>query len=132
MKLLRLLKRRQKTPTALPAELVQAINDVGIVYRGFVEGEDGERQARPLTMSFLGSRPMFLDNQDAFARLLRRHWPDMPEHHIERAYQLLVSRMVKQREGRQALPRLSDIGRPTQARRRRGWMDAAREVPRWQ
>lgn len=131
MKLMRLLKHRQCKPTALPAELVQAINDVGIVYRGFVEDEDGERQRRPLTMSFLGSRPMFLDNQEAFTRLLRRHWPDMPDHHIERAYQLLVSRIVKQQEGRQELPTLDDVGRAAQKKRRRSWMSATREKPEW-
>lgn len=91
---------------------------MGIVYRSFVEDEDGIQTPRPMTMSFLGSRPMYLDDSEAVAKLLRSHWPDLTNQQVSRALSMIGNRVATLRNDRQGRSDLLKTGR----RRRKGWM----------
>lgn len=110
-------KRRHRR-VSVPAELVQAIQDMGIVYRSFVEDEDGIQTPRPMTMTFLGSRPMYLDDSEAVAKLLRSHWPDLTNQQVSRVLSMIGNRVATLRNDRQGRSDLLKTGR----RRRKGWM----------
>ncbi|WP_282041890.1 hypothetical protein [Halomonas alimentaria] len=128
MKWLKLGRRRKPRRSALPVELVSAIEDVGVVYRSFVEDEYGEQMPRPLATSFLGSRPIYLDDPEAVAKLLRAHWPELTDQQVKRAFSLLSSRVAKLRGDRQ--DRI-DILR-TGGRRRGGWMRETEAMTPWE
>lgn len=112
----------------MPAELVQAIQDVGIVYRSFVEDEDGFQMPRPLTMGFLGSRPMYLDDYEAVTKLLRSHWPDLTDRQVSRALSMLGNRIATLRNDRQDHDDVLKSGK----RRHRGWMRDKENLLPWE
>ncbi|MCL7939161.1 hypothetical protein M8009_02420 [Halomonas sp. ATCH28] len=121
-------RKRRRRIAAVPAELVQAIQDVGIVYRSFVEDEDGIQTPRPMTMSFLGSRPMYLDDPQAVAKLLRSHWPELTDRQVSRALAMIGNRVATLRNERQDRVDLLKTGR----RRRKGWMRDTENLMPWE
>lgn len=104
--------RRRRQDTELPAELVAAIENVGCVFRSFREDQGMNRVPRPLAMGFLGMRPIYLDDHDAVARLLRLKYPALTDEQVSRAQSLIDRRVSVMR--RDSL----EIGE----RRRKSWV----------
>nr|WP_163500826.1 hypothetical protein [Halomonas socia] len=113
---------------SLAPDLVQAIDDVGVVHRSFVEDEHGEKMARPMAMNFLGSKPMYLDDPAAVTKRLKAHWPELTSQQIARAMSMLGNRAARQREDRQTRIDLLKSGR----RRRQGWMRDTESLMPWE
>jgi len=121
-------KRRKPTTKALPPELVVAIENVGCVFRSFVQDEQGDRFPRPLCLNFLGSRPVYLDDQEAVTRLLKSKYPELDDEQIRRALTLFDQRirlLARDHLDHQAL-----ISRGN--RRRNSWMSFMEEINPWQ
>lgn len=85
--------RKRRNQAALPPELVIAVDNIGVVWRSFHQSDTGDRSPRPLCMNFLGSRPFYLDDEEAVAKWIGKRYPELDEDGIERALRLVRDRV---------------------------------------
>lgn len=109
--------QKKKAQATLPPELVVAIENTSCTFRSFHQNETGDKIPRPLCMNFLGSRPMYLDDDDVVSRWIAKRYPELSQEGVQRALRLLRARIVAMhQEARRDAAMMT--GRP----RRNGWM----------
>lgn len=115
--------KRKRNQDQLPPELVVAIDNIGCVFRSFHQTDTGDRIPRPLCMNFLGSRPMYLDDEEALARWIGKRYPELSEDGIERALRLVRDRVKNLYREAQISNQLM-----TGRRRRNAWMSIIEDL----
>jgi len=98
--------------TKLPDELVAAIQNANIAFRG----DKSEEGPRALVWSFLEGRPLYTDCQEQIEKRIRRHF-DLTGPQMGRAMKLMQARVAEQARREASAARMD--GKP-----RKNWVNS--------
>jgi hypothetical protein len=121
MRFLNPWRKKDTRGNKMPPELVEAIKDLGCIFRAHQIDESGERISRPLTMIFLGG-PLHLDDTDAIARRLRHHFPELTARQISRAQSMIHNRVKRIHRDMMDREKVARLNRPDDG----SWIEEAR------
>lgn len=121
--------RPKRRKAEIPAELVAAIESFGVISRSAVVDEHGNREARPLSMSFLSGRAIYMDDHEALTRRMRSAFPDLDDRQVSRALTMIARRTREMGDDMEVRGHL--LAGRHKSRRTSAWMRQTDDMVRW-